>query len=458
VDPSHDGKSLAFFRLASNQIELVRTDRDGGHALVISQFPKQSGCHQPRWSPNDSAIAFIVTPDKWVDDIFVVPSSGGSARQVTHDARYLSGFSWLSDSSGFVYSSPRDETLLYLPRQHLWRISLDGSSLQQLTFGDEGDESPDIDAQGRIAFTRSRIAFDIWKIPMDSSPAENVRRAVRITRQTSEVQTPSLSPDNRELVYLSDTGGHGNLWVLDLQSQQARQITFERDPKVTLGVPVWSPDGSAIAYVRNENSEGLTGINYWVIHPDGSDNRYFLKGSWFSWSWDSHWAYYSTVYGRGNPYGNRLMKKPLPDGPAVEVRSDLAVAPALSPDDSTLYYLKTLEPVNGLWDYEIRAARPETAPSTLLGSIRGSRVPMWQGLHPVISPDGKWLALTLNDKFGTNLWLLSTETGEMHPVTDFGDRHTFIARHVSWSSDNKYIFAAVGDGNSDIVLLDGLLH
>jgi len=458
VDPSHDGKSLAFFRLNSDQIELVRTDRDGGHPLVIVQFPKQSGCHQPRWSPDDSAIAFIVTPDKWLDDIFLVPSSGGTARQVTHDALYISGFSWVSDSSGFVYSSPRNDTLLYLPTQHLWRISRDGGSLQQLTFGDEGDEFPDADAQGRITFARSRITFDIWKIPVDSTPVENVRSAVRVTHQTSEVQTPSLSPDNREMVYLSDTGGHGNLWVLDLQSQKARQITFEKDPKVILGVPVWSPDGSTIAYVRIDNDEGLAGLDYWLIHPDGSDNRNFLKGSWFTWSWDSHWAYYSPIYDRRNPSVYRLMKKPLPDGPAIGVRGDLAIAPALSPDDSTLYYLKTLEPVNGLWDYEIRVARPETAPSTVLASIPGSRVPMWQGLHPVISPDGKWLALTLNDKFGTNLWLLSTQTGEMHPITDFGDRHTFIVRHVAWSRDNKYIFAAVGDGNSDIVLLDGLLH
>jgi hypothetical protein len=38
------------------------------------------------------------------------------------------------------------------------------------------------------------------------------------------------------------------------------------------------------------------------------------------------------------------------------------------------------------------------------------------------------------------------------------DRRTFIARRVSWSNDNKYIFAAVGEGDSDIVLLDNLVH
>jgi hypothetical protein len=41
-------------------------------------------------------------------------------------------------------------------------------------------------------------------------------------------------------------------------------------------------------------------------------------------------------------------------------------------------------------------------------------------------------------------------------ITDFGERTTFIARRVSWSSDGRSILAAVGEGDSDIVLLEGL--
>jgi len=35
--------------------------------------------------------------------------------------------------------------------------------------------------------------------------------------------------------------------------------------------------------------------------------------------------------------------------------------------------------------YELRVARPENAPFALLAHIPGDRVPIWQGLHPVIS-------------------------------------------------------------------------
>jgi Tol biopolymer transport system component len=72
-------------------------------------------------------------------------------------------------------------------------------------------------------------------------------------------------------------------------------------------------------------------------------------------------------------------------------------------------------------------------------------VPIWQGLHPVISKDGKWLVMPLDDRLGTNIWVASTADGKLRQITDFGEKRTFIARRISWSSDGKWVFAAVGE-------------
>lgn len=454
VDASHDGKSLAFFRLASNQIELVRTDRDASNPRVLAQFPSKTGCSRPRWSPDDSSVAFIQSADRWTDHIYFVPSSGGVPRRVTREPSLVSGYSWLPTGAGFVYSTSRKATLLYLPTEHLWRISLDGSQLRQLTFGDDADESPDVDTSGQLVASRRRINTDIWKFPVGADPKENVSRAIRITRQTSQIQTPTLSPNDQQLAYLSDTGGHGNIWVMDLRTQQARQLTYDKDEKFSVGVPLWAPDDSFIAYARN----GDDGTQYWLVRPDGSDNHLFIPaGAWFTWAWDSRWAYYIDISHPEDLSSSRLVKASLAGGPPVEVRKGAVTGPAVSRDGLSLYFAKTLESINGLWNYEIHVARPETADSRILTPISGQRVPVWQGLHPVISHDGNWLAMPLNDRFGTNLWLLSTKTGQMRQLTDFGDRRTFIARHVSWTSDDKFIFAAVGEGDADIVFMNGLL-
>ena len=145
-------------------------------------------------------------------------------------------------------------------------------------------------------------------------------------------------------------------------------------------------------------------------------------------------------------------------------RGPLALAEALAIaqqiadalDGTTLYYSFERPLMDGTPEFEIRAATPENAPFRVVARIPGSRVPIWQIVNPALSPDGKWLAQALTDGLTTNLWALSTATGEWRQITDFGDRTTFIARRVSWSSDGRSILAAGGDGDSDIVLLEGL--
>ena len=72
------------------------------------------------------------------------------------------------------------------------------------------------------------------------------------------------------------------------------------------------------------------------------------------------------------------------------------------------------------------------------------------------SPVGNWLALALVDGITTNLWAMSTSTGQLRQLTDFGERPTIITRRVSWSADEQSIFAAVGEADSDVVVLEGV--
>ncbi len=455
---SHDGKRLTFFRLNGKQMELVASDRNGSDAKVVMQEAVSFSYRQPRWSPDDSTIAYLHSRENWADDVYVVSAAGGSPRQVTDDNTLMSGLAWLPDGSRLLYSSARGSTVLYLPTMHLWTISPAGRDMRQLTFGEAGDENPDIDHNGRIVVSRKHMQFDIWKFPVDGDPAENVRRAVRITHQTGQVQTPSLSPDDRELVYLSDNGGHGNLWIMKLATGETHQITYENGINEVMGVPIWSPDGNFITFATTRPSGLGRGVGYWLIHPDGSGLRLGIsEGAWATWSGDSKWLYYTESSPVRDTGSFRMMKSPVEGGPTVLVRSDNARGPAVAPDGSALYYVVPLQNLNGLLDYELRVARPEDGPSKLLARISGERVPIWQGLHPVISRDGKSLVVPLDDGLGTNIWVVSTSDGKLRRITEFGQKRTFIARRVSWSSDGKWVFAAVGEGDADIVQMDELL-
>ena len=448
---STDGR-LAFFRLAGGHLELVTAPRDASTFKVVAQFPPVTYYLSPRWSPDGKWIAYQ-RGDGLRFDLFVVPAGGGEPRQLTQTNVLISGLAWTPDSTGIVYSSSSGDTMPYLPNMRLLRVRLADGHVSSITSGEASYAYPDIARSGAMAVSRMRLTSNIWRFPVDGSPIENVRTGVPVTRQTGHVLTPSAGPGDKEVVFLSDSGGHANLWVSNTETGELRQITRESDPNVAVGVPVWSPDGRSIAFVYSKGNPGLT-FGVWLVDPDGSDLRSVANpGLGPAWSLDGRWLYFST---RGGVGAEIVMKKvPAEGGTPVTVTTE-KLRNVIGSAGSTLYYTFEGPLVDGRPEFEIRSAQPENAPFKVLARIPASRVPLWQIVNPALSPDGKWLAQALTDGATTNIWALSTETAAWRQITDFGDRSTLIARRVSWSADGRKIFAAVGEGDADIVLLEGL--
>jgi Tol biopolymer transport system component len=458
VDINASDGRLAFFRLSEKRIQLVTAPPDGSSGTVAATFEPVMYYLYPRWSPDGKWIAFQRGEPPLRFDVVIVPSGGGDPHQVTRENNVINGFSWLPDSTGILYSSSRGNTMPYLAASGLWRIALRDGVPQQVTSGETSYSHPDVAPDGAIVAARMRLQSDIWKFPADGRPDENVRRGVRLTHQTGQVLTPTAAPTDTEVAFLSDSGGHANLWVINLTRGELRQITHERDPTIAVGLPVWSPDGRNIAFVGSRGNRGLT-LGVWLVDPDGSNLRQVANPALGpAWSRDGRWLYYSTRGGTTGAGADVMLRKiPVDGGAPVTVRTE-QLRNVIGVHGSTLYYIFERSLVDGTPDFEIHAASPENAPSRVLARISAARVPLWQIVNPALSPDGKWLAQPLTDGFTTNIWALSTTTAEWRQITDFGERPTFIARRVSWSADGKSILAAVGEGDADIVLLEGLLN
>jgi Tol biopolymer transport system component len=212
-----------------------------------------------------------------------------------------------------VFASSSGSTLVYPPVFNLRAVSRDGRFERQLTVGDVSYVQLEIVHAGKIFATRLRMQSEIWGFPVVGSPSDNVRQGRRITRQTAQVQTPSASPDGREIAYLSDSGGHANVWVAKTYGSSTRQLTFETDPAVVIGIPVWSPAGDRIVFIRNDRA----GQAEWLINPDGSGLRK-LKDSAASaaWSGDGRWLYYQTQTPEAPEAPTCIDKIPADGGPS----------------------------------------------------------------------------------------------------------------------------------------------
>ena len=384
--------------------------------------------------------------------VLVVPATpDGEAREIARSA-VLEGLSWLPSGSGVVYSSSSGSTVLYPPTFNLRSVERDGTGDRQLTFGDQSYVEPDVHMSGMLAASRIRTAVGHLEISGQWVAGREHAPRIRITHQTGHAQTPSISPDESEVVYLSDAGGHGNLWIARTDGSGVRQITFERNPTTSVGVPMWSPAGN-----RDRVHLDATGGNRLVARQSRRKRPPEL----------GHVGLLVSLVDR-RPVGvllprhrrqalHRKDRNPRRAGDFYTVRQCQLVSSYA--DGSVLYFVNLLIKSNGIVDHEIGRAHPENGPSDVLARVTGSRVPvMRRALNPVLSPNGQWLTFPLTDGGTSNIWGLPTNGEAMRPFTDFADRSVVIARRVSWSPDNNFLYAAVAETDADVVVLAGLLR
>ncbi|ASU84914.1 amidohydrolase [Nocardiopsis gilva YIM 90087] len=131
----------------------------------------------------------------------------------------------------------------------LWLLPVAGGSARRLTDDAEDATWPSFFPDGkRVAFQSFRDgAYDICAVDLSS------RKVERLTSGPQYDLDPSVSPDGRRLVHVSDTGGRSAVWLLHLDSGCPRSLVGADDDR-SYHAPTWHPDGDRIAYVAGEGT------------------------------------------------------------------------------------------------------------------------------------------------------------------------------------------------------------
>jgi len=224
-DVSHDGLHIVTFRSRSNETVLVILSRDGSRVERMKQLPSNSTFRSPRWSPDDQWIAFDGSRDSAFDHKLFVMNVGDGEPKPVASATNIQGVAWLPNGSGLIYASSAGSTMAYRPSltsepyrkteaRNASSPSATNPTWSRRRHGRQGVRQQGPDAIRYLAVPGGRIGED------------NTRNGLAITHQTGQVQTPSVSPDGKEIVYLSDSGGHANLWVANLDVPAAPPDLF----------------------------------------------------------------------------------------------------------------------------------------------------------------------------------------------------------------------------------------
>jgi Tol biopolymer transport system component len=127
---------------------------------------------------------------------------------------------------------------------------------------------PDFSPDGsKIVFCAgtSTFARDIYVVNSDGSD---------LTRLTSGVGNnvyPAFSPNRHKIVFTSNRTGTSQVWLMNADGSNQRQLTFDSQPKDQ--VPDWSPNGSKIAYLADTHGIADMGNSWgdiWVMNANGS--------------------------------------------------------------------------------------------------------------------------------------------------------------------------------------------
>jgi len=92
------------------------------------------------------------------------------------------------------------------------------------------------------------------------------RQPTQLSFNTTRDWDPYWSPDGSQLVFTSDRGGVGHLWIMPAEGCEPVQLTFGNRPDMH---PCWSPDGARIAFesTRSGNQD------IWVVAASGGEPR-----------------------------------------------------------------------------------------------------------------------------------------------------------------------------------------
>ncbi len=273
---------------------------------------------------------------------------------------------------------------------------------------DEGSwMNVDVSPDGRlIAFD---LLGDIYTMPIAGGTPTRIAEGLAFEHQ------PRFSPDGRRIAFTSDRGGGDNIWVMNVDGADKRQVTKE-DFRL-LNQPSWSPDGRFIAAKKHFTTGRSLGTGeIWLYHVSGGGGVQLVK--------------------RASEQLQKELGEPIyaPDGKSIFYTRNVSPGPIFEYAQNSRTDLFDIE------RYDIDSGEVTTAVSGVGGSVR-----------PTPSRDGKRIAFVRRENNITKLWVKDLASGVERVVYGALDRDV----QETWAVTGVYPDMAWTSGDTAIVFWAG---
>lgn len=269
ADPKYAMDADAFAYTVGSEIWLA--GRDGTSHERIEGVPVSQGFapRMPALSPDGKWVAFVHADEGPFGNIWVIPASGGNARQLT-DPDSVGGFAanpdWSNDGRYLVFDVAGGTS-----GSHLWRVDIESGDSTSLTTGSGGAVQPTVSADGRrLAYTDTRPVWRLTRLDPETG------RRSSIYESRNPVLLPVASPDGQDIVFFSAVASGAHLFVINADGKGFRQLTFDERGENTL--PTWTSDNESVVYYKDRSLHVLD-------LADGTDSELYADFHWSSRNW-----------------------------------------------------------------------------------------------------------------------------------------------------------------------------
>ncbi len=260
----------------------------------------------------------------------------------------------------------------------------------------------DVSRDGRlIAFD---LLGDIYVMPIAGG------KPVRIAEGLAYDQQPRFSPDGRRIVFVSDRGGGDNIWVMNVDGSDKRQVTKE-DFRL-LNQPSWSPDGRFIVAKKHFTTGRSLGTGeVWLYHVSGGGGVPLVK--------------------RASEQLQKELGEPIyaADGNSIFYTRDVTPGPVFEYAQDSNTNLFEIE------RYDLKTGEISIAAAGFGGSVR-----------PTPSPDGRKQAFVRRERARSKLYVKDLVSGEEHKIYDALDQDvqetwavSGVYPNMAWTPDDQSV-------------------
>jgi dipeptidyl aminopeptidase/acylaminoacyl peptidase len=229
-------------------------DRIGGTGFLMSQMP--------RYSSDGQWIAYV-SDRSGAQELWVHSLADGRDVQLTTLGARIHSYNWSPDGHSIAFADDRYGSY------DIWKVSVPGGEMQALAQDRLFEVSPTWTPDGtHILYVRLDdhwVDHDIMEIPA----LGGVPRVVASDRNMFDYGAgtkfgyPLISPDGRNVLFVSDRNGWLNYWMASLSGGEPRALVAEEAEQ---GDARWSPDGKSVAYLSNHNGT----IDLRIVAPGGA--------------------------------------------------------------------------------------------------------------------------------------------------------------------------------------------